>query len=284
MSGWFYASAGRRHGPVEVEALLGALFGFDDPRDVPIWHESLSRWTRAADVPELARRLPPPIPVSGTAVPSPGSVPRVEEAALRPLTPSEIPASDSQNGELVAGPRGCDSGALRRAEGTPEQLLDSLKRSLGNAARSADAHGVASRQASVGVPGRRHRYVGFCDNCGYLAPLLHHGASGSYCSGLCLDVATGKRRFCTSCLAQSLPDTVGNLQTVNGVGSTLIGRHDPCPACGSFVARAVWVLPFIRRKGHWYRILYLSPPRFYRSGYQFLSRRLKDEAATALGL
>jgi hypothetical protein len=130
------------------------------------------------------------------------------------------------------------------------------------------------------------RHVGRCDNCKAPGLLLHHAVGNSYCSKECTLWATGPRRFCDKCLAETKAEGPRNVDTylvrilpgatfghrVNGIGRTFVGSFDRCPTCHSVVSHASFtafflpVVPLGR-----YRVLYSSPTTFY-------SRKLKDKA------
>jgi tetratricopeptide (TPR) repeat protein len=62
---WYYAGQDGSEGPVTVRELKDALARFTKPRDVLVWRDGFSQWTRAKDVPELKTPevpAPPPLP------------------------------------------------------------------------------------------------------------------------------------------------------------------------------------------------------------------------------
>jgi len=59
---WYFSQAGKREGPVDLDTLVRRLTTMSSPGDILVWREGLSNWTSAHDVPEIAARLPPPLP------------------------------------------------------------------------------------------------------------------------------------------------------------------------------------------------------------------------------
>jgi uncharacterized membrane protein YhaH (DUF805 family) len=77
MSGeWYYLEGDRRVGPVAERELLQALASPLSP-ETRVWRPGLAAWVRAADVPELQDRIPPPLPSSVPT--SQPMVPRVSQ-------------------------------------------------------------------------------------------------------------------------------------------------------------------------------------------------------------
>ena len=141
-----------------------------------------------------------------------------------------------------------------------------------NAARlTAEAQRTAS-----GVPGRPERaFFKACTNCGVFGLTLpfRDKLGRTYCSAVCRKwMGEGPRQFCQRCLFESGPESSGNLQRINGIGTTFVGSSDECGECAS-VVRRVWFtvlyLPLIPLRK--YRVLQISPQ-------QFFSRRLRPAA------
>lgn len=63
---WYVAKDAEPVGPITFTALAAEIKARRIPRDVLVWNENFSDWKSAADVPELARLLPPPVPVPDT--------------------------------------------------------------------------------------------------------------------------------------------------------------------------------------------------------------------------
>lgn len=64
---WYVAKDAEPVGPITFNALAAEIKARRIPRDVLVWNENFSDWKSAADVPELSRLLPPPVPVPETA-------------------------------------------------------------------------------------------------------------------------------------------------------------------------------------------------------------------------
>ena len=80
------AKDGEPVGPITFQALATEIKERRLARDVLVWNETFSDWKSAADVPELARLLPPPVPVPpASAVETP-----------------QAPAQVNPNGDVVA--------------------------------------------------------------------------------------------------------------------------------------------------------------------------------------
>ena len=63
VTAWFYVLEGKRRGPFDRAQLVTELCALDDPRRTLVWNEGLTRWSPAGDIEELARSLPPPVPL-----------------------------------------------------------------------------------------------------------------------------------------------------------------------------------------------------------------------------
>lgn len=130
-----------------------------------------------------------------------------------------------------------------------------------------------SQRTVAGVPGKPERgFLKACTNCGVFGLTLpfRDNLGRTYCSAVCMKwLGEGPRQFCKRCTFETLTESSGNLQRINGIGTSFVGQADPCAECAS-VVRRVWVtilfVPvFPLRK---YRVLQISPQ-------QFFSRRLR---------
>ena len=129
------------------------------------------------------------------------------------------------------------------------------------------------QRTQAGVPGRPERgYFKSCTNCGVFGLTLpfRDRIGRTYCSAACMKwLGDGPRDFCRKCAFESTAESSGNLQRLNGIGTTFVGSSDACGECAS-VVRRVWftvlyipLIPLTR-----YRVLQVSPQQFY-------SRRLR---------
>ena len=57
---WYVAKGGDPVGPLSFEVIAGDIKSRKISRDVLVWNETFTDWKSAADVPELARLIPPP--------------------------------------------------------------------------------------------------------------------------------------------------------------------------------------------------------------------------------
>lgn len=65
MKKYFYAEGKNTVGPVELDELISKKL----PKETLIWHEGLSNWTAAVNIPEIAEsflQMPPPLPLEET--------------------------------------------------------------------------------------------------------------------------------------------------------------------------------------------------------------------------
>lgn len=99
-------------------------------------------------------------------------------------------------------------------------------------------------------------------------------------------VGFNEQGFCARCAMETSDESPGNINSVNGIGTALMGTRwlvrgfDPCPVCGSVIQSKWFTLGFgVTRLGT-YRILYtrkgLTSSRFYGR------RLLSDYGATAV--
>ncbi|HEV8254883.1 MAG TPA: DUF4388 domain-containing protein [Vicinamibacteria bacterium] len=73
-SRWFYVQQDERRGPVDLEVLVDMLATRQLPEVALVWRHGLKEWVPAAQVPEVADQLPPPVPAvarSAAAPPQP---------------------------------------------------------------------------------------------------------------------------------------------------------------------------------------------------------------------
>lgn len=98
-----------------------------------------------------------------------------------------------------------------------------------------------------------------------------------FCGGRCLRVRY-PLFWCARCLAETTDEGPGDVGTFNGTGTTLRDKSgiQPCPECGSRVAR-VWyklmLIPIVPLG--WYRVHWLLRDMGFG---KFKARRLRDEA------
>jgi hypothetical protein len=60
---WFCIASGKRQGPFDLDQLVSQLLLDEAPQEVSVWHEGLESWAKAGTLPEVANKLPPPLPV-----------------------------------------------------------------------------------------------------------------------------------------------------------------------------------------------------------------------------
>lgn len=72
---WFHVEQGERRGPCDLAELTGLLQADKLPYDTHVWTPGMESWTAAADVPEISRKLPPPV------VPSIAPTPKLQPIA-----------------------------------------------------------------------------------------------------------------------------------------------------------------------------------------------------------
>ncbi len=88
--------------------------------------------------------------------------------------------------------------------------------------------------------------------------------------------------FCSKCIAETTDESPGNVNTVNGIGTALMGTRwltrglDRCPQCGSVIQTKWTTFGFGISKHGTYRILY-TKQGFTKS--KFFGRRLKSDYA-----
>jgi len=65
--------------------------------------------------------------------------------------------------------------------------------------------------------------------------------------------------FCSDCMLLTTDDSPGSVSSFNLIGTTLFGKFDKCPKCGSVVSHKVGVFFGIPIKFHGdFRVIYLS--------------------------
>lgn len=120
----------------------------------------------------------------------------------------------------------------------------------------------------------------YCANCDSLIKQEYN-----YCTtcGIKL-VATNIIRlsslnFCSRCMDETIPESTGNLQMYNFIGTTIISLGRRCNICNSFVAKKCLVfggIP-INSFGN-FRILKISESGFYINwSTTYLSRKIKNQ-------
>jgi hypothetical protein len=121
-------------------------------------------------------------------------------------------------------------------------------------------------------PKRERSFLKNCTYCeAFCLTLGYRDRLGrTYCSRVCAQwVDGGPRAFCEKCLTETRDESTGNLQQINGIGTSLMGADGHCQQCSSVVQR-VWItflfLPILPRGQ--YRIIRVSR-------HEFLSRRLR---------
>jgi len=92
--GWFYADGDKPVGPLALDAMVATLRTMSRPESVSVWHESLTDWRAAKDVPQIAAHIsrPPPIPK-----------PQSENA---PVRRPESSSKDAKDATTSKNPRG----------------------------------------------------------------------------------------------------------------------------------------------------------------------------------
>ena len=112
-----------------------------------------------------------------------------------------------------------------------------------------------------------------CTNCRTLILFGgHRDAGGVFCSWQCRSwywqVQLDLPPFCDHCLAETSDQSSGSTYSINGVGTSLFGREQPCPQCNSAVrtkCACLFFIPLIPLGK--YRVKFSTPQ-------QFISRKL----------
>jgi len=130
--------------------------------------------------------------------------------------------------------------------------------------------------------------VSFCHNCNkyYCSECLNEGLSYYYCKNPeCNEKYLEELhylenpQFCNKCIQDTNTVTIGNLQTVNFIGTSYLPVGDRCDICGSYIVERTFVflgLP-IMRFNDTYRIIKLNTEEsFFKGSFEsFLSRKIK---------
>ena len=102
-----------------------------------------------------------------------------------------------------------------------------------------------------------------CQNCGGLVLFHRHESGGVFCSSVCRQFHN-RPGFCEACLKETHEVGAGGTRTVNGFGTSLLGRSAPCPNCGSVIQRLfacalfIPILPLGR-----FRVKHCSPGHYF---------------------
>lgn len=118
---WYVAKDGEPIGPITFGALAGEIKSRRLARDVLVWNETFSDWKEASDVPELARLLPPPVPVPP---PSPTSPELGDEYPVdqRGVAPTDAATEPAQYGEALHSPEEASEAAIEDRPSGPGHL------------------------------------------------------------------------------------------------------------------------------------------------------------------
>ncbi len=82
--------------------------------------------------------------------------------------------------------------------------------------------------------------------------------------------------FCRACIDATTAEAAGPISSVNGVGTVLLGKDDPCSECGSVIAMK-WRFVFVPVKALGrYRVVHFKTGRGVMKTQMFYSRRLKE--------
>ena len=90
-------------------------------------------------------------------------------------------------------------------------------------------------------------------------------------------------RFCPKCMEETLPESCGDVQSINFTGERLSNLGHECPVCHSIIAEEQNVFLGLPGKSHeYYRIIYLKDGvnLVFVKDKPFLSRRLKNQTIT----
>ena len=101
-----------------------------------------------------------------------------------------------------------------------------------------------------------------CANCSTRVVMGKKDTNGIFCSAVCQNFFRYPG-FCKRCNTSTNEKSAGSTVTVNGIGTALYGRKDPCGECGSVIQTKWFVVIFIPlipiAK---YRLKYCSPGRY----------------------
>ncbi len=135
--------------------------------------------------------------------------------------------------------------------------------------------------------------LSFCHICKnyYCEECLIEGKEYYYCHQTqCYNVYLEERRkitesyetnprFCPKCLDETLPESTGNLDTTNFVGTTLIDMGNRCSVCNSYVVKKCYIIFGIPVKSYgYYRIIQIKKYfAFVSSEANFYARKLMEQ-------
>lgn len=142
--------------------------------------------------------------------------------------------------------------------------------------------------------------ISFCHNCKeyYCEDCIEEGLKYYYCKKPdCYSYIEKEKniyekyyapnpRFCEKCIDETNPESTGNLETFNFIGSTIRTIGGLCPTCRSVIAEKRYVVLGIPIKSNGYfRVIYLSSNyRFTSSKETFISRKLKNQDISLLNV
>ncbi len=91
-------------------------------------------------------------------------------------------------------------------------------------------------------------------------------------------------RFCLNCVEESIPETAGDVDTINLVGTVLYNMGKECPICHSTIAKKCYTIFGFNTKIYgYYRVIYLKKYiGWFSSEKTFISRKLKFQALAKL--
>ena len=121
---WFYVQDDKRLGPVDVDHIVHLVITAALSPGALVWHPGLKEWTEAEKVPEIAARLPPPIPPGKAGRPAAPAPP--EPPPLPPRAAEKPPEPRAPSGEAAVAP----SAAAPAAASNPkvEELRHKLEK------------------------------------------------------------------------------------------------------------------------------------------------------------
>jgi hypothetical protein len=135
--------------------------------------------------------------------------------------------------------------------------------------------------------------LSFCHVCNeyYCEGCLNEGKEYYYCNQTtCYNEYFEERRlfnesyetnprFCPKCIEETLPESIGNLETINFVGTSLFYIGNRCNICNSYVAsKSYIILGFPAKKYDAYRIIDLKKYRTLPgSETTFIARKIKEQ-------
>jgi len=117
MTSWFYARGGTQHGPISLTELrtLAARGDFDPERDL-VWHEGMSAWQPARELPEFAptaAEAPPPPAPAAPPIPATAAPAAPDDPYATPASHWQAPATTDPESrtEIEPGSEPIDIGA-----------------------------------------------------------------------------------------------------------------------------------------------------------------------------